>query len=399
MYLLLMANPADYQKKYMPFLSSITKVRNNIVRVMGIMFVNSISRDGWGGGEKWMVEAASGLAERGHRVYFGLHKNSILEKNAVEKGISTIHLNIHSDFDPFESFRISRILRKYDIDVLICNFNKDVRVAGLGAKFAGTPVVLARHGILLCGKKSRHKFFLKNFTDGIITNTNSIKKAYSEYGWWDNDFVKVIYNGIRTDREIDEYSFLEEYPLAEGKKIIVSCGRLSQQKDFKMLIPLAKRAKKLKKKWIFFLIGNGELEAELKEEILREKLENMLIMTGFRTDTLKMLKAADLLFHPALFEGMPNVVMEAMLCKTAVIATDVNGTSELVENEVSGRIVQPGNLEEMWKNLELLMENDNLRDQTASEGKKRVVSSFNRELMITNLENFFEDKLMSKRKK
>ena len=136
-----------------------------------------------------MVKAAKGLSQRNHNVFLGCKKNLVLMKKAKQEGIKTIPLNIHSDFSPINIHKIKKFLLENKIEVLICNLNKDVRVAGLAGRLAKIPLILARHGIQLCGKKWRHKLSLLKLTDGIITNSQTIKNAYKNYGWFKDDFI------------------------------------------------------------------------------------------------------------------------------------------------------------------------------------------------------------------
>ena len=80
-----------------------------------IAFMNSIPADVWRGGEKWMVNAAAGLAGRGHTVICIGRKQAIwLEKaaGASGRGVETLGLPIHSDFDPFIISRLVRLFNK-----------------------------------------------------------------------------------------------------------------------------------------------------------------------------------------------------------------------------------------------------------------------------------------------
>jgi glycosyltransferase involved in cell wall biosynthesis len=361
---------------------------------MNILFSNSIGRDKFGGGEKWMVNAAKELAKRGHNVVLGSKKNSKILDYATSNGVKTTVFEIRGDISPLSTLKVAAFLKQQAIDVLICNLNKDVRVAGLAAQIVQTPVVLARHGMLLCGNKWKHKVTLTKLVDGIITNSNTIKESYRNYGWFDDDFVKVIYNGIIIPETIVAYNFSVRFP---GKKIIYSAGRLSEQKGFTWLIEAAAILKKTRNDLIFAISGEGKLDADLKKQVANASLEDSFIFMGFTDNIYPYLKGCDLFVLASLFEGMPNVVMEAMAMQKAVIATDVNGARELMVDGKTGIIVPPKQPEALAAAIEKIIDNPEILAEFGKSGYERVTREFTMNAMGNKLEEYLQQKLVDKK--
>ena len=366
---------------------------------MNVLFINSIGKDKFGGGEKWMVNAAKGLTDRGHNVVLASKKNSRLLKYAAEKGVRTEVITIRSDFSPPATLRIASWMTQHETDVLICNLNKDVRVAGLAARLIGRSVVLARHGMLLCSKKWKHKISLTRLTDGIITNSETIKAAYATYGWFDDNFVKVIYNGLNIPETVEPFDFASRYP---GKKIIYSAGRLSKQKGFEYLIEAAAILKSKRNDLIFAISGEGKLESELSNQIRTLGLEDSFVLLGFTPDIYPCLKGCDLFVLASLFEGMPNVVMEAMAMKKAVVATDVNGARELMGASAeslrcdTGLIIPPKAPQAIAEAIEKLIDNPEALEACGKAGYERLRAHFTMEAMIDHLEEHLYNKIAEK---
>ncbi|MEI6650947.1 MAG: glycosyltransferase [Chlorobiaceae bacterium] len=360
---------------------------------MNILFSNSIGRDKFGGGEKWMVNAAKELAKRGHNVVLGSKKNSKILDYATSNGVKTTVFEIRGDISPLSTLKVAAFLKQQAIDVLICNLNKDVRVAGLAAQIVQTPVVLARHGMLLCGNKWKHKVTLTKLVDGIITNSNTIKESYRNYGWFDDDFVKVIYNGIIIPETIVAYNFSVRFP---GKKIIYSAGRLSEQKGFTWLIEAAAILKKTRNDLIFAISGEGKLEADLKKQVANASLEDSFIFMGFTDNIYPYLKGCDLFVLASLFEGMPNVVMEAMAMQKPVIATDVNGARELMVDGKTGIIVPPKQPEALAAAIEKIIDNPEILAEFGKSGYERVTHEFTMNAMGNKLEEYLQQKMLEK---
>jgi len=361
---------------------------------MNIMFINSIGKNSYGGGEKWMVKSANGLLKRGHRVILASRADSMILKAAEQHGVETAVFTIHGDFSPMTTARIKTYLAQENIDVLICNLNKDVRVAGLAARMLKSPLVIARHGMLLCGKSWRHKLTLTKLVDGIITNTESIKATYATYGWFDPDFVKVIYNGIEDKSQVQAYDFSKDYP---GKKVIFSAGRLAEQKGFPYLIEAAAMLKKERDDLVFVVSGKGKLEQELKSLVKKNGLQDSFHFWGFSKNVDPYMKGCSLFVLASIFEGMPNVVMEAMAVGTAVVATDVNGTGELMEDKKTGLIVPPRNPAALANAIRTAMDDDELRHTFAQNGLARVQAHFSIENTVKNVETYLMEKLAEKK--
>lgn len=361
---------------------------------MNVLFINSIGKNKFGGGEKWMVNAARGLHERGHQITLASRKNSRILKYAAQKNVPTNVIEIHSDISPFKTLQISTYLKQQKIDILVCNLNKDVRVAGLAARIAGTPVVLARHGMLLCSRKWKHQLTLTRLTDGIITNSKTIRDTYADYGWFERDFVKVIHNGLDIPEHVTPHNFSRDFP---GKKIIYSAGRLAEQKGFNYLIEAARILRQKRDDLVFVVSGEGKLETVLKDQVRAAGLERSFVFEGFTPDIYPRLKGCDLFVLASLFEGMPNVVMEAMAMAKPVIVTDVNGARELVEDGKTGCIIPPKNPEAIARTIETLIDSPETMTELGKNGKQRVADLFTIKKMVDNLEQHLEYMLRGKK--
>lgn len=362
---------------------------------MNILFINSIGVNKLGGGEKWMVRAARGLHQAGHKVFVGGKKGSEVLQEAEKAGVPTRIFNIRADIGPIMTWKIARFLKAEDIEIMVCNLNKDVRVAGLAARIVGKPVVIARHGIQLAGNKWKHKVTLTNLTDGILTNSITIKKAYEGYGWFKPDHVKVIYNGIADKSGVVAHDFSKDYP---GKKVILSAGRLSDQKGFDDLITAFATVSHKRDDLVLVIAGKGKLEDELKAHARNLGVEEKVKFLGFIENVDPLMKGCDLFVLSSLFEGMPNVVMEAMAVGKPVIATDVNGARELMNDGETGIIVPAKNPDILAQKILELLGNPEQMAAFGKAGEARVKSEFTIPAMVRQLETYFQSKLDEKRK-
>ena len=83
---------------------------------------------------------------------------------------------------------------------------------------------------------------------------------------------------------------------------------------------------------------------ELKEMVKKNQMEEMVIFMGRRNDVLSIMKQVNLVVLPSYSEGLPRVVLESFACLCPVVATDVAGTGEIVDDKQNGLLIKPGGI-------------------------------------------------------
>ena len=358
---------------------------------LNIFFSNSISAHKWGGGEKWMVTAGKGLKERGHHVTLSGKSNSVFLTKAKESGLDILPLNIYADYNPFKILHTKWILKKKKIDVIVLNLNKDIRVAGIAARMADIPVIIARNGIQLFSDKWKHKMTIK-LVDGIITNSKSIKNAYNQFSWMNKNKTTVIYNGLGLKKNIKPLDIKTIWNIPKNHVVFVAAGRLVPQKGFDLLIEAANRLKKSTRPFTLLIAGMGKDRKSLQEKIVLNKLSNVKLI-GFQNNLPPILKASDYVIMPSRQEGMPNVVMESMALGKSVLAAKVNGVSELMDHNRTGYIFDPMKVKPILDAMNFVLDNHG-SEKIINWGllaKDHIKNNFRLDKMIDHLESYFYD--------
>jgi len=363
---------------------------------MNILFLNSLGKMKWGGGEKWMISAGYGLKKRGHTVTIACKKGSIIEQRSIDKGLNVFHYSIPADIAFWKGPQLKSYLKKESIDVLICCQNKDVKVGAKAAKEVGLKAIFARQGIQNLQNKKKYIRPFTEYIDGIITNTTSIKAKYESFGWFPENFIHVIYNGVDIPDNIAHLDLHKMLNLPPESKTVLSAGRLNYQKGFDQLIDVAIRAKEENLNWHFIIAGEGKLKNELKNTAKRNGVDDAIHFIGFSSQIPSLLKSADVFVLPSRYEGMPNALLEAMAMGKASVATSVNGVSELVEDGVSGFLVPSNDADQLFSKLNQLLSNESLRGEIEKNALQHVKENFTMEEMTKHLEKLFIQFLQSK---
>ncbi|WP_430812033.1 MULTISPECIES: glycosyltransferase [unclassified Carboxylicivirga] len=366
---------------------------------MKILFINSIGKHKWGGGEKWMVLAAQELMKRGHHVLIGCRKNSVLEHRAKSGSLPVVNFSVYTDISLLGGIQIASVFKKEAIDIIVACQNKDVRVAGCISKLLKGPLVISRQGVQLMRNTKKYKWTFKPFCDGIITNTQSIKKEYDSYGWWSDDYVKVIYNGIPIGQATNTAFDLEAIGIKRhaGTKIILSTGRLAKQKGFEYLIDAASYVLGHTPDTHFLIAGQGRLEQALKQQIESAGLSNRIHMIGFQNNVPALLQVADIFVLSSLYEGMPNALMEALAHGTPAVSTRVNGVEELMNDPDHGCIVPPGDSKALAQGILKLLEYEDL-DAIGLNAQEHMKLNFSVDTMVNSLEEHLEQLIVKQSK-
>ena len=360
---------------------------------MQILFLNSLAKKKWGGGEKWMIMAASGLERRGYGVVVGCADNSVISKKAKALNLTTVPVSFKTDFDVPGLIRLLFALKKYHFDIIICGQNKDTKIASIAVRLVGGAKVIARHGLQLIRKKFKYHFFFTRMIDGIITNSASIKKEYESYGWFKPGFVKVIYNGFTAPVGVASFDFRTQFNLPGDALVMFSAGRLASQKGFEVLIDAAEEGYKKGYNWHFFVAGKGKLRDELENRVKSRGLQSRVCFLGFVDDVLPYVKGADIFVLPSFYEGMPNAVMEAMGVGKCCVVTAVNGSVELIDDGIDGILVEPRSATALFNGWERVSRDRQVRETMGEAAAAKIRSSFSEEEMIDNFESYLIDKL------
>jgi glycosyltransferase involved in cell wall biosynthesis len=146
--------------------------------------------------------------------------------------------------------------------------------------------------------------------------------------------IRVIYNGIDIERF---------HPETAGEAVgpIVTIGRLVDQKNHDLFLRAAAMLSRDVPDARFTIVGDGPLRATLEAQARALGLADRVSFTGERGDVEAILRTASLFWLTSRWEGMPNVVLEAMASGVPVVATDVGGARELVRDGIDGFVVGP----------------------------------------------------------
>ncbi|MCM8764175.1 MAG: glycosyltransferase [Candidatus Omnitrophica bacterium] len=299
-------------------------------------------------------------------------------------------------FDVIALFKLIMILLRERPDILhtlMFTSNTWGRVAGI---LTGTDVIIASERSIDLWKKKHHFFIdrlLGFFTDKIVCNSVSVQNRYKKNLGSVSRKIIVIRNGI----ELHKFNLCNGKKKERKEKIVFTASRLSPEKGVQFLIEAARIILKQDKGIKFLIAGEGHFESNLVEMVKEYGIKDNVIFLGYRNDIPQLISESDVVVLPSLWEGMPNILLEAMAMKKPVIATDVGGSSEIVKNGQTGLIVRPGSAADLAEKIMLLFSDKMLAEKIAENGYELARMDFGISSMVSSYETLYQH-LLQRRK-
>lgn len=299
-----------------------------------------------GGTEKIIMQLCSNFKYEFNKIIVcsngGVHVRELEKLGIRHYDISDIeNKNIKNIFKTFK--QILQIINMEEINIVHTHHRMAAFYISIIRKLRKVIHIHTAHNTFTDKRKLTH-IALGNAN--IIAVGNNVKSNLVEYYKVKSDKVDVIYNGIESTDDFKPIELLNELK-SKGYFLVGNIGRLSEQKGIKYFIEAAKLISEQNKKIKFIIVGNGELELELKKLVNDLSLNQEVIFLGYRNDVPNVIKQLDLIVLSSLWEGLPLVPIEAFMKSKTIVATSVDGTPEIVENNINGVLVKPTNSKEL----------------------------------------------------
>jgi glycosyltransferase involved in cell wall biosynthesis len=348
------------------------------------------------GAEKQLVLLATGLPrDRFHVEVAALTRLGPLEADLQAAGVPVTAFGKRHKADPLTLTRLVQFLkaRKFDIvQTWIFAANTYGRIA---AHLAGVPIVVTSEMAVDLWKGRAQLAidrFLASWTDRVVGNSHAVVEFYRKAGVPDDRLVRIV-SGIGDEEPpaCDRAAVRAEVGVSEQAPLILFAGRLAPQKGVQDLLEALDLLQHVRPQYRTLIIGDGPLRSTLEETARAFKLNDAVRFLGHRDDVPKLLAASDLLVLPSLYEGLPNVVLEAMRYRKPVVATAAPGTTEVVADGRTGVLVPVHNPPALAQAIRTVLDDPNLMRQLGEAGRVRVEAEFRADVMVARFAELYEE--------
>ena len=308
-------------------------------------------------------------------------------------------------FDCSQVYKVYKIIKEEKIDIVQTTlFYADI-IGSLAARFANVRSVISwetvSHPPDSEEDQLRHKlaygFCMKN-VQKIIAVSDAVKTFVINDRNIQPHKVETIHYGIDLSLFEQRNGFLNkskrtDLGFTNDNIVIGTVARLTIQKGHRYLIQAAPDIVKHFPNAHFVFSGDGPLREELEAQVSALGLEEHFHFLGFRKDVRDLLFTFDLFVLPSLFEGLPNVLLEAMASSRPVVATSVDGTPELVEQNKTGQLVPPKSPQPLGNAIIQILQQKDRGQKMGRQGRLRVEKHFSFEQQFEKFEKVYDSLL------
>jgi sugar transferase (PEP-CTERM/EpsH1 system associated) len=312
----------------------------------------------------------------------------------LPEGTACIDLGKGANADHLMPLKIARVIREKQPQIIHTQSWSGIDTAIAMLFERGPRLVHSEHGRNLpyihfeplIRKVARRCLYHR--ADAVFAVSSEVRDFYCRETGFPVDLMRVIPNGI-DPRRIDESAgsngrVRRELGICDDDFVIGTVARLDQTKDTMTLtraftqLYRSRQEPKLK----LLVVGDGEKKVEIQNYVNEQRLSNRVIFTGLRHDVPRLLGAMDLFALSSLSEGIPITVLEAMCASLPVVATNVGALPELVEEGVTGFLVEPKDIPALAERFSRLYQRRELARDFGLTGRRKVEREFRLEQML-----------------
>ena len=269
--------------------------------------------------------------------------------------------------------RFNHFVQKLQPDIVLCNeFASANKILKAPSKYIDRFFRIIHGNMASC-----RLFSLKYFRHIILLTSKELQDYKAKYS---KAKISVIPNFLPEIPEINtDYT----------QKVVVSVGRMDYPKGFLRLVDIWNLVLQnpALKEWKLHIVGDGDLKPQIEAKIQELNLQDSIVLKPFTKTIEKEYLSTSIYVMASHFEGFGMVLAEAASFGLPLIAFDIKtGPSDIIENNISGYLIQDNDLKTYAKKLESLMLEDNLRKTFGQEAKRIVKEKFSQEVVMRQWE-------------
>ena len=348
-----------------------------------------------GGAEMVVLQLAQELKSRGHTVHgvVPAGREGWLTEELRANGFGCHGYDLRRPIDWSFPPRLASQLHEMGVDVI---HSHEFVMAVYGAAAAhrlGLRHVVTMHGNQGMTEKFQRRVALRwafRNSDHVVAVSNDTRRHLVSSLGVRKDAIDVIHNGI-PERPGQRAETRQQLGVSDSEVLMLSVGNLIPRKGHALLLQsltlLASHG--VNTPWRLVIAGAGPEQAALEAQIAALGLGDRVQLLGRRTDVPDLQAAADVFVLPSLWEGLPLAILEAFFAGNAVVATNMSGIPEAIDDGTHGVLVPPGDVPALAAGLAAVLRDPAYRNRLGAAGRERAHRQFTIGVMTSAYERMY----------
>jgi glycosyltransferase involved in cell wall biosynthesis len=334
--------------------------------------------------------SAIGMDPTRYEVWIAAAPKSEFWDRAERAGVKAVRLQrFRETISPLDDaivlVQLVRLIRREHFTIVHTHNAKGGFIGRLAAWLCQTPVVVhtfhsfSFHGFMSLKRRLAYLLLeriVRPCTDGFLAVAPQVARQAVEFRLARPGQIAVAPTAIEFGDipRRDDRSVRLEFGVPPSAPFIGTVGRICFQKAPLDFVRMAARVLERRPDARFIMVGEGPLADDAQREA--ERLGVNLIVTGFRLDAVRITAALDVFVMPSLYEGLGRALTEAMACERPVVATAVNGVTDLVRSGSTGLLASASDPDSVAENVLWLLDHPDEAARMARQGRASVLSLF-----------------------
>lgn len=341
----------------------------------------------WRGGQQQAMYLYKSMLNEGYQTNICVTTNSKFAEKLKYEKLEHYELQFFGELDILSARKIAQIAREGDFNIIHCHCSHSLTIAVLATIFNQKIKIIATRRVdfpINLNFFTRAKYLNKNVKK-IVCISDAIRKVLLNCGF-PPEILTTIYSGIELDKykDSDGSKIRDRFP---GKIIVGTIAALAGHKNYPFLLKTASLLKN--KNVIFIALGDGELMDEMKRKAKELNLDNFYF-EGYQENVGEYLKAFDIFVLASKKEGLGTSILDAMAVGLPIVATNVGGIPEAVQDGVNGYLVPLDNPEFFSNRIELLASDLDLCKKFGGKSREIVKKFDIKKTVEENIKLYFD---------
>mgnify|MGYP000004674530 FL=1 len=340
----------------------------------------------WRGGEQQTLYLLGSLNQRAITSHLVCQPASPLAERALAADIEMFPIAMHGETDLAAARHLRKLIRKFSYDILHSHTSHAHSLAYLASIGCNTCRLVTRRVDFSIFRRSFLRLSAlkyRRMADYYIAISHKIKQVMVADGIA-SDRIFVVHSGVdlkRFEKDCGNH-LIAEFNLKPDEKVVINVAHLAGHKGQQFLVRAIPRVVEKFPRVRFFIVGKGELLAELKALAASLGITRELVFTGFRSDVGAFYKIADLFVMSSVQEGLGTAVLDALAQRKTVVATACGGIPEIIRDGETGRLVAPADPQAMADGIIEMLSRPAAARAMADGGRTMVKNNFSVNVMV-----------------